>query len=214
MAWSSEEDFYDLTDASLLDLLERRSQGGAGAGERGGDPEARRRIAALVRRFRERRLLKRACVFPRYANEEVQDELVERYFARGRQGARAETEERIADLVRFSTGQRVEVVLTCPSARMQLKEAHTHVRWPGETRVRPLSEVADRVPRLPDLERAYRDLWKFYVFTDATDPELLRRVQSAALEELPPVTNVYSIEDANGFARSSDGGGNPRSGSG
>ena len=68
-----------------------------------------------------------------------------------------------------------------------------HVRWPGESAVMPLATYAARVPRLADLERAYRDLWKFYVFADTDDPELLVRVQDAARAEFPGATNVYSV---------------------
>jgi hypothetical protein len=79
---------------------------------------------------------------------------------------------------------------------MQLKEARTHVRWPGESEVRPLTELAERVPRLADLERAYRDLWKFYVFADASEPEVLRKLQELALAEFPGARNAYRIEGA------------------
>jgi len=185
----AEEEFYDLTDASLLDLLERRAA--SAEGDRAG------RIRHLVDGFRRRRLFKRACVFPRYANAEAQDELVGRFFDRERREERAATEERIADLARFATGRKVEVVLYCPAARMQLKEVETHVRWPGEGRVLPLSAYADRVPRLADLERSYRDLWKFYVFADTADPALLARVQEIAMAELSPAKNVYRIECVN-----------------
>ena len=184
----TEADFYDLTDASLLDLLERRARGAeAGVG---------RRIESLIERFRNRRLMKRACVFPRYENVDVQEELVARYFAPGRQAERFAVEERIAEDVRAATGKGVEIVLYCPAADMQLKEAHTHVRWPGEERLRPLSEYADRVPRLADLERSYKNLWKFYVFADASEPALLRDVQRAALARVPGARNVYRIEAA------------------
>ena len=104
-------------------------------------------------------------------------------------------EERISDLVRFATGKRIQVMLHCPAARMQLKEAATHVRWPGEGGIRRLSDLADRIPRLADLERSYRDLWKFYVFADTSDPRLLAKVQEVALGEFPGVRNVYRIED-------------------
>jgi len=183
-----EEDLYDRTDASLLVLLEER----AGRAE----PELARRIRDLCTRFRERRLPKRACVFPVYANRSLQDELVARTFAPEAQERRAAIEERIADVVRFASGTRVEVILHCPAARMQLKEAATHVRWPGEGAIRPLSEYADRVPRLADLERAYRNLWKFYVLADTSDPALLRKVQEVAMGEFPGANNVYRIEDA------------------
>ena len=184
----SEKDFYDLTDSTLLEMLERKA---AGAEAELGD-----RIRSLLARFRDRRLLKRACVFPRYANAEIQDELVARFFAAGAHEERVRVEERIADHVRFATGRRVEVILYCPAARMQLKEAGTHVRWPGVEGVRPLSEFVSRVPRLKDLERSYRELWKFYVFADVTEPALLAKVQEVALLELEGATNVYTVEGA------------------
>ena len=184
----SEEDVYDRTDDSLLDRLERSV-------ESAGDDVAGR-VRGLVSRFRGRRLLKRACVFPRYENEGVQEELVARYFDRGAQARRVELEARIADLVRFATGRTVEIIAYCPAAHMQLKEAQTHVRWPGETRVRPLSEFADRVPRLADLERSYRNLWKFYVFADTSDPALLQKVQDVAVEEFAGAVNVYRIDES------------------
>ncbi len=179
-----EEDFYDQTDASVLDLLERSVERGERA--------VRERVRGLVGRFRERRLPKRACVFPRYENAEVQEALVARFFAPGGAAARAEMEARISDLARFATGKSVDVIVYCPAKSMQLKEARMHVRWPGFEGVQPLSEHAARVPRLADLERSYRDLWKFYVFADSADPAVLSRVQEIAAAELLPARNVYN----------------------
>jgi hypothetical protein len=181
----SEEDLYSETDASILDTLVDRVQGA---------PETvRRRVNKLVDDFRGRRLYKRACVFPRYENESVQSQLVGRFFSHEGAAARAAAEERIADLVRFSSGQAVDVIVYCPAQRMQLKEARIQVRWPGVPEVAPLSTFADRVPRLADLERSYRDLWKFYVFADTAEPELLARVRDAAREEFSEATNAYDI---------------------
>ena len=180
----SEEDFYDQTDASILDLLERRMEGKS--------PEVRRRAIALCESFRSRKLYKRACVFPRYQNEEFQTELVARFFAEGGAANRRDAEERIADLVRFATGSEVDIIVYCPARRMQLKEARIHVRWPGEEGVHPLARFAERVPRLSDLERSYRDLWKFYVFADTDDPALLAKVREIAVDELGQATNAYS----------------------
>ncbi|HVS17434.1 MAG TPA: HD domain-containing protein [Planctomycetota bacterium] len=178
-----EADFYDATDHSLLDRLERAAE----RAERG----VAARLRSLVTRFRERRLPKRACVFTRRDSEAAQDELVARYFARERHAERAAVEERIADLVRFATGREIEILVVCPARRMQLKEAQTHVRWPGREGVHPLSEFAEQVPRLADLERSYRDLWKFYVFADTDDPALLARVAEIAAGEFPGARNLY-----------------------
>jgi len=175
-----EEDFYDQTDASVLDLLERAA------------PAADRRVHELVRDFRRRRLPKRACVFPRYENETVQEGLVQRYFAKGGAANRRELEQRVADLARFAAGRDVRVIVYCPAQHMQLKEARTHVRWPGIAGVHPLADFAARVPRLSDLERSYRDLWKLYVFADTRDEAVLAKVRAIAQSELCEATNAYA----------------------
>jgi len=178
-----EEDLYDQTDTSILDALDA-------AGAKGGHA-LEQEVRELTGRLRDRRLYKRACVFPRYENESVQERLVATYFAQGGRAARAEVEERITDLVRFATGREVRVIVYCPAKKMQLKEARIHVRWPGEDGIQPLSEYAERVPRLGDLEASYRNLWKFYVFADTTDPAVLAKVQEIATAELGGATNVY-----------------------
>ncbi len=180
-----EADFYDQTDASVLDFLQRA------VGK--SDKNVRERVRNLVQRFENRELYKRACVFPRYENEAVQEELVQRYFATGGSKARLDAEARITDLVRFATGQTVDVIVYCPAKKMQLKEAHMHVRWPGVSGVAPLSKYAARVPRLADLERSYRELWKFYVFADTSDPKILQAVQDVARQEFSGAQNAYSV---------------------
>lgn len=179
-----EADFQDQTDASVLDMLVRATEKS--------DKGAKASVKSLVTRFRERRLPKRACVFPRYANEAAQEELVARYFAPGGAAARAEAETRISDLVRFATGHAIEVIVYCPAQSMQLKEARMHVRWPGVRDVQRLSSLSDHIPRLADLERSYRNLWKFYVFADTNDPALLAKVQEAAQAEFKGAVNVYN----------------------
>jgi hypothetical protein len=69
-----------------------------------------------------------------------------------------------------------------------------HVRWPGVPGVRPLSEHAARVPRLADLERAYRDLWKFYVYADTSDEAVLQKVQEVARAEFAEAKNAYEVK--------------------
>jgi HD superfamily phosphohydrolase len=180
----TEEDLYEATDESVLELLERSVAKK--------DKESREGVRSAVQRFRGRRLPKRACVFPRYENEAVQQALVERFFSTGGSAARAESEARISDLVRFATGRKVETIVYCPAQRMQLKEARMHVRWPGAGELKPLASFAERVPRLADLERSYRNLWKFYVFADTDDPELLAKVREVAMTEFAQATNAYA----------------------
>ena len=179
-----EEDFYTQTDASVLDLLERSTQ------KKGG--EVAGRVRTLVDRFRNRQLYKRACVFPRYENTEVQEDLVSNFFAAGGAAKKADVEAKIEDLARFATGREFDVIVYCPAKRMQLKEASMHVRWPGDETICPLANHAADVPRLADLESSYRNLWKFYVFADTDDPELLTKLQEIAKEEFSGATNVYS----------------------
>ncbi|MGB0332030.1 MAG: HD domain-containing protein [Planctomycetota bacterium] len=183
-----EPDLYGTTDSSILEVLLRAS----GKCQ----PATQATVRDLVERFQERRLFKRACVFPAYENAEVQAELVERFFAAGGGEARALVEGRIEETVRFATGRDIKVIVYCPAREMQLKEARIHVRWPGVEGVRPLSDFADRVPRLGDLERSYRDLWKFYVLCDDPDRDVLLKVQEVAAAEFPGARNVYSIAPA------------------
>ncbi|MEM1450031.1 MAG: HD domain-containing protein [Planctomycetota bacterium] len=181
----TEADVYDTTDDSILDALltasARASEG------------TRDTVRDLVARFRERRLYKRACVFPAYENADVQAELVSKYFAAGGGEARALVEGRIEETVRFATGEDIKVIVYCPARAMQLKEARIHVRWPGVDGVRPLSDFSDRVPRLGDLERSYRDLWKFYVLCDSRDRDVLLKVQEVAASEFPGAKSAYSV---------------------
>jgi HD superfamily phosphohydrolase len=177
-----ESDFAAETDASVLDLLERRVERAP--------REARDRVRDLVARFRERRLPKRACVFPAYENRAQQESLVARFFAPGGARARQDLEVRVQDLVRFATGRTVDVIVYCPARAMQLKEARMHVRWPGVPSVAPLSQFQDRVRRLADLEASYRNLWKFYVFADAP-ADVLPQVAEIAAAELAPAVNAY-----------------------
>lgn len=178
-----EEHFYDATDATLLDALESAPVA---------DPAVRARVRGLVARFRSRRLLKRACVFPLAQNRAVADELVRKYFAPGCLQARVALEQRIAKTVEMATGRRdLEIVFYCPRRSMQLKEAHLHVRWPGVDGVRPLSEFSTHAPRLRDLEESYRNLWKAYVFVSSEEPAVVRKVREVCALELPGTVNTY-----------------------
>lgn len=187
--WIEPEELFRCTDDSLLALLDAR----ASERESGEERVTARRVRGLVARMRQRRLLKRACVFPAYENEAVQESLVSRYFSRSGSGEREAAEERIADLARFATGRELEVIVYCPAAHMQLKEVATHVRWPGVESPAPLGQFRDRVPRLGDLEQAYRNLWKFYVLVDSDDPKLLTKIQEIAREEFSGARNAYRV---------------------
>jgi len=182
------ESLYTQTDESLKALL---------AGHLPTEPAALSRQTELLERLASRRLLKRACVFPRYANADAQETLVARFFARGQHGERAAFEASVADgLQRRGMTDVPLVVLYCPARRMQLKEAQTHVRFPGASTVEPLAAYHDRIPRLGDLERSYRDLWKLYVLAGTDDWTVLATIGEIVRDLLPEATNVYRPRDA------------------
>jgi HD superfamily phosphohydrolase len=154
-------------------------------------PEAAARYRELICRYRSRQLLKRACVFPLYANREVQDSLIARFFAPGRLPERTAFEAAIRQSLRDAGREPPLVVLYCPARQMQLKEAATHIRFPGDESIRPMSHFGAQIPRLADLERSYRDLWKLYVLAGTGDPAVLTRIGAIVAELLPEATNVY-----------------------
>lgn len=160
-------------------------------------PAVRARQLELLDRLASRRLLKRACVFPRYANADAQDGLVERFFARGRHAERQAFEAAVVEaLGRRGMSEPPLVMLYCPARRMQLKEAQTHVRFPGASAVEPLSAFQSRIPRLADLEQRYRDLWKLYVLAGTDDWTVLATIGEIVRDLLPEATNVYRPKDA------------------
>ncbi len=172
----------DQTDESLLLLLESSLPE---------EPRLRERQQELLSRYRSRRLLKRACVFPRYANRESQDPLIARFFSPGAHQARVEFEHHVEGEVQRRLGRSPLVTLYCPARRMQLKEAQTHVRFPQQDQVRPLAEFQEHLPRLADLSESYRNLWKLYVLAASDDREELSAVAEVAEASLSGAVNVY-----------------------
>jgi uncharacterized protein len=170
------------TDDSLVGLLERHPPA---------EPAAAARHGELLARFRSRRLLKRACVFPLYANRAGQESLLARFFAPGRHAERAAFEGEVRARLAARGLAPPIVLLYCPARHMQLKEAATHVRFPGADAIRPLADYAARIGHLAELERAYRDLWKLYVLAGTDDRAVLAAVAEVVAELLPDATNVY-----------------------
>ena len=165
------------TDESLLFLLERADL-----------PELLEtsRLRRYLSRFRRRQLPKRLAVLPAYANAELQDELVERFFRPGDPGPRNDWEREVEEAAQRLLGRPVDIILYCPARRMQLKEARTLVRFPGQGgELTPLEEHVRDLPRLRDLRDQYPRLWKLYVFTSETDRAARRKLQELCLERLP-----------------------------
>lgn len=152
------------------------------------------RLGRLASRFARRELPKRVAVMPFVSNQDVQDELLTRFFSPGQPQARLAWEAQIEAEARTSLGIDTDVILYCPARRMQLKEARTLVRHPGAEDLEPLSALADQLPRLRDLEACYPRLWKLYVFCSEADPERRRRLQALCMDALPTgCTNEYHL---------------------
>jgi len=152
------EDLLPLTDERLLALLETRFAG---------DPVVQRLLAALA----SRRLYKRAYVLTRAVGEERRLNLVERFHQDP--DRRREAEERLAARLRFHEG---ELVVYCPAAGMQLKEAEVRLKVdPGP----PRSLASLNVPEVAVLRDRHQDLWRFYVFVA---PERMGRALQVSRE--------------------------------
>lgn len=150
------------------------------------DAAANERLQRFVARFRRRALPKRVLALPYYQNREVQDELVETYFAPGKHEARFAWEQEMEQQAKQAFGEDVDILLYCPKRRMQLKEAKTMVRFPGSgERTMPLDSFVDDIPRLRDLADSYPRMWKLYVFTSLEDKTKRRKLQEMCLAALP-----------------------------
>jgi hypothetical protein len=151
-----------------------------------GDERQNQRLGRFVARFRRRALPKRVLALPYYQNRDVQDELVETYFAPGRHEHRFAWEQRLEQEAKDLLGEDVDILLYCPKRRMQLKEARTLVRFPGSgERTMPLDAFVDDIPRLRDLADSYPRMWKLFVFTSLEDRQQRRKLQELCLRALP-----------------------------
>ncbi|MEZ6038355.1 MAG: HD domain-containing protein [Planctomycetota bacterium] len=173
----SGDELQRMSDESLVVRLEQLELGDVGATDK---------LRRFVGRYRRRALPKRVLVLPYYQNREVQQQLVDTWFAPGRQQARFDWErEREAEAQRL-LGRPVDILLYCPKRKMQLKEAKTLVRFPGSgDRTLPLDAFVEDIPRLRDLADSYPRMWKLYVFTSVDDKAERRKLQQLCLDALP-----------------------------
>jgi hypothetical protein len=171
------QDLMQTTDEGLLLRLSQLELG---------DADATARVRRFVERFRRRALPKRVLVLPVYLNRDVQQTLLETYFAPGRPEPRFEWEAAMEAEARRMLGREIDIVMYCPARAMQLKEARTLVRFPGEgERTLPLEAFAGDIPRLRELRDAYPRLWKLYVFASEPDVAARRKLQEMCLRALP-----------------------------
>ncbi|HHI79726.1 MAG TPA: HD domain-containing protein, partial [Planctomycetes bacterium] len=173
------EELQGTTDEGLRLLLRERGKG--------------ERTRSLLGRLETRRLYKRVAVFPYQKNAEVQERLIAELFAPGARERRVAFERAREEEFRGRFGKDVEVLLYCPSRRMQLKECETLVRFPNEE-LRSLSSYREELPRVRDLEDSYLRLWKVYVLSSATEREERKFLQERVGEALPYARDSYLIQ--------------------
>lgn len=172
------DDLQRATDESLVVQL---------AGCDLGDAAATARLRRFVERLRRRELPKRVLVLPQYLNKDLQQQLLDTWFRRGRPEPRFQWEAEVEQQAQQLLGRPVDIVMYCPARSMQLKEARTLVRFPGSgATTLQLDAFVDEIPRLRDLREAYPRLWKLYVFTSERDLGARRELQRLCLAALPP----------------------------
>jgi HD superfamily phosphohydrolase len=185
------EELQASTDAGLFDLLQRAQIE---------DPRRRRDLDLYLEALHHRRLPKRAAVYPVYANQGIQQELIDGFFGAGSADRRRKVEREMSEELERRCGRRIPVMLYCPAGHMQLKQAKLLVHWPGTSGLSSLSDHADKAPRLADLEASYPRMWKFYVHVLSDDLEELKAASALCDEVFPQAVNVLQPESGNPFA--------------
>ena len=157
--------------------------GSAGAGTEAGP-------AALIERYRNRRLLKRCFVVDRKGHKDIQDLLVKTLAGDPHQRRKIELE--ISRALGLDSAH--EVIVYCPNKKMQLKEAGVLVRR-AKRKIRPLKDYASDFPALDQLVEAYKNLWKVYVYVPFSDKDKLawagKRVEKVMRTRFANIQNQY-----------------------
>ena len=151
----TQEALFRLTDERLAALLEY---------EYGSDEV----IAKILSCLASRRVYKRAYVLTRQIGQEYKKQLVENYHENI--AARAEAEEILCKRCRLSRG---DLIVYCPAANMQLKEANVLLKINSDI-PRPLSSL--NFPEVAVMRENYRNLWRFYVFLNPRQMGKIHRV--------------------------------------
>lgn len=191
------EDLQRATDAGLFELLGRCRVADAFLAGR-----LRRYLDALS----HRRLPRRVAVYPAYANQGIQAELIRRFFGAGSASERRKVEREMSAELTRRIGRDVPLMLYCPAGAMQLKQASILVRWPGNEDLAPLSRYREEVPRLADLEHSYARMWKFYVHALTDEEAELDAASRVCSDFFPAATDVLASRrkfpgDRDGVAR-------------
>jgi HD superfamily phosphohydrolase len=175
------EQLQSATDASLFELM---------AAADIPNPRRRALLNTYLEAWSRRRLPKRVAVYPVYANQSAQQDLIDRFFGAGSADERRATERRMTAALAQKVGHEIPVMLYCPAGKMQLKQAKMLVRWPGNVHLTRLSDHSSEIPRLQDLENSYTRMWKFYVHALTHDPAELAAASEVCAEFFPSASNV------------------------
>ena len=171
------------TDAGLFDLLGRI---------RVDDPFLKSRLELYLDALAHRRLPRRVAVYPVYANEAIQADLIARFFGSGSAAERRRVEREMSAELERRVGRDVPLMLYCPAGHMQLKQAKMLVQWPGQDALAPLNDFRDQIPRVADLERSYARMWKFYVHALTNEPSELAEASRVCADFFPEAVNVLA----------------------
>ena len=136
------EDILPLGDERLLTLIDLRW---------GEDPLIRSLLQALA----ARQIYKRAYVLTRRIGSLAERQLVARYHVSS--ASRQAAEEELCGLLNFKPG---ELIIYCPAAEMQLKEAEVLIKIDPQG---PRSLASLKLPEVEVLREKHRNLWRFYV---------------------------------------------------
>ncbi len=156
-------DLYGLKDESLLYVLRTRFSRVRG-------------IRTLMQRLDARRLYKAAYLLSPAIGPDRQADLVSRYHL-NEGGEREKIERRIA---RKLAVPPESVIIYCPAVGMALKEADVLVRTDAADLV---SLATLRNPEIEILKEKHRQLWKFYVFVDPEQKQLVSRAPDLCQEQ-------------------------------
>ena len=157
-----QKDLFPLTDERLLAMLEYKYAP----------------MDAVVRKLSDclasRRVYKRAYVLTRRIGAEQKLRLVERFHEHIE--ARAEAERILTKSCRLREG---DIIVYCPAANMQLKEANVRLKT-SDDMPRPLSSL--EVPEVAVMRENYQNLWRFYIFLHPQQADKITAVSHACEE--------------------------------
>lgn len=145
-------------------------------------------IAGLLKAFSSRKIYKRAYVLTRRIGYEKESQLVERFH--NRTELRKEAEEELTTELGLEPG---ELIIYCPSANMQLKEAEVLVKIGTEA---PCSLASLQLPEVNVLRDKHRNLWRFYVFVAQKRQYKLKQISRACERYFGSENHLPALQSA------------------